>query len=694
MRVCSVCRRCYDTDVFSCADESHPALSDLREGSCEGIIAGYCLEILQDSGVKGESYLARHTASGRSCVVQIHVAHNAEQFVNEAKIASGLFHSAAADVYEAGTLTSGEIYVVAEDTAGPTIREFLKLGVPELMTSIEIVRQAAEALNAIHLAGLTHGAVSPANLVLTTAPVGRRTVKITNIDFGGIVGHSIISDKFMIDAALDSLRYFSPEQCAGEEAGPRSDLYSLGVVLYEMLSGAPPFDASKGVALIEKHKSERPREISIGDFELRMLVTHALTESLNKRPDKRQSSANAFARQLRHIEQLATHVSTPPPAGVMPKTPPRPVVRVSVAPTSAIVESPMVLDIPAVSMIVAEEPAIEVKLETSLPARSRLKIWRRKLRQQLAASIEAAPIRHEPARIEWKQPEDDIPSIGDIVDVMASESFAKPIVENIEVKALAIEQKPEAIAAVAEVPKEIPVVQAAQEMVVQAPTIIAAAPEEPEEITHVRAPRLPVAESAPQPVRIRVPVARASSRVSSEITFFPTILGNVDTRETIEPDTSNSILTAYYPSTHQRSAVPYRSLMIGGGIMGLIALFLFGNGAVWRFASAEHSDDPAAAAIAKKTVPQVGRINPSTSSKKKPVKYFEKASNDSTNVDTKNAKQALRSPAVPLRTVSSDGVRTKPKAESAKHVSEKKVVVISNKPAEFTRPRVVQDPRQ
>src|SRR6185295_13301063 len=64
-----------------------------------------------------------------------------------------------------------------------------------------------------------------------------------------------------------------------------------------------------------------PPEIRIDDFELRMLVTHTLMESLRKLPEKRQSSANAFARQLRHIEQLSTHVSTPPPAGAVPPEP-------------------------------------------------------------------------------------------------------------------------------------------------------------------------------------------------------------------------------------------------------------------------------------------------------------------------------------------------------------------------------------
>lgn len=317
MKVCSFCQRCYEDSVASCTEEDHPALSGTRDGSC-AMIAGYRLEVLLESGGRSETYRARHTNSGQSCFIKILAddEKNCEQFLHEAKIAAALFHPNVADVYETGALKSGEPYVVTEEADGQTLRDLLNnVGVPSLLTAIQVARQTAEALHAVHLKGLTHRAVNPANIVLTTDAEHRLMVKIQNFDFGGVNEQSIVSNKFLIESALDSLKYFAPEQFDGETAGARTDVYGLGIVFYEMLAGAPPFDAATAAGLIEKHRNQPPPDIKISNFELRMLLSHTLMEALRKQPQMRLNSANFFARQMRHIEQLATHTSTPPPAG-------------------------------------------------------------------------------------------------------------------------------------------------------------------------------------------------------------------------------------------------------------------------------------------------------------------------------------------------------------------------------------------
>jgi serine/threonine-protein kinase len=97
--------------------------------------------------------------------------------------------------------------------------------------------QAAEALHAIHVQGLIHHAVCPENIVLTNDIEGRPIVRLQNLDFGGAVERSIVSNKFLIDSALDTLKYFAPEQFSLAEASAKADVYSLGIVLYEMLKG-------------------------------------------------------------------------------------------------------------------------------------------------------------------------------------------------------------------------------------------------------------------------------------------------------------------------------------------------------------------------------------------------------------------------------------------------------------------------
>ncbi|MEO8573590.1 MAG: protein kinase [Pyrinomonadaceae bacterium] len=330
MKVCSVCGRCYDESVAFCTEENHPALSETHDGSLE-MIAGYRLERLVETGVKIETYRARQLDSGQTCLIRILSATEyVDDYLREAKLAATLFHPSVVDTYEAGVLDDGKAYVVQEEADGRTMREFLNdLGLPELLSSVVIVRQISEALHALHLSGLRHGAIRPENIVLTSDRARGLFVRIQNPDFGGAVARSLISNKFLADSALDQLKYFSPGQCSGAETGPQTDVYSLGIVFYELLSGAPPFDAAKAVGLIQKHKSQPVPDIRINNFHLRMLVTHSLTEALQKQPRLRQSSANVLARQLRHIEQLATHVSTPPPAGVTPAWRPLPATPIS-----------------------------------------------------------------------------------------------------------------------------------------------------------------------------------------------------------------------------------------------------------------------------------------------------------------------------------------------------------------------------
>lgn len=697
------------------------------------MIPGYYLDVLLESGVRGENYLAHHTASGQSCVVKILPAdpESYQQFLDEAKLAATLFHPNVVDIYEAGTLTSGELYVVTEDADGQTLSERLKTGpAPELLTSIEIVRQTAEALHAIHLKGLAHRAVNTENILLTIDSENRLLVRIREIDFGGSNERAIVSNKFLIDSALNALKYFSPEQCLGEPVGTRTDIYSLGIVLYEMLAGAPPFDATKASGLIEKHRSQRPPDIRINDFELRMLVTHTLTESLNKRPEKRQSTADAFARQLRHIEQLATHVSTPPPAGAVPREPRRSTARVNIAPVSvsstiiepAPVSASLPYDLNAIPDVILDEPVVDLKLEMTPPPRSRLKLWRKKLRQlsvpslidtlQSApvSSVETVPVRIEPTRIEWDQPEDDIPSLTEVMEVLTIEPIMEvPVVLQESQVMKAVQETPKKVVSIPDRPKPVPVAQAAPEKIAAIPQTrktIVSEPEEPEEITVVTPRSAPVRIYVEQPAihRHAAPAHNIFSNTSRGSTFFPTILGDVDARETADLDMSGSILSSYSASIRKRSSIPYRSMMIGGGVLGLIALFLFGGDSILRFVSTGSSGDTVAAktSSSKDSLPSVAHANTASPSKKKLAKYFEPARSENDDADADRSKPTLtneRTPAQksaktssgsPARSTSPDNGKTRSIIGAEKRVGEKQTIIISNKPSEFTRPRVVK----
>lgn len=780
MKVCSVCRRCCEDPVLSCAEESHPALSEARGGSCE-LITGYRLDYLLGSGAKGEVYRARHTASGRSCVIKILSANKdaGEQFLRDAELSATLFHPNVVDVYEAGAFGSGELFVVAEDAGGQTLRELLDaVGLPELLTSIQIVRQVAEALHAIHLKGLIHGAVSPENIVLTTDPEHRPLARIKDADFGGLVQHATVSNKFLIDTALDSLKYFAPEQCSGEAVSMKTDVYGLGIVLYEMLAGAPPFDAPTAAGLVEKQRYQRPPEIRIDNFELRMLVTHALMESLTKWPGNRQSSANVFARQLRHIEQLATHVSTPPPAGAVPPTPKRPGARADVVgggerppvarhaapaadassaaaaaqfesesrPVRAVVPQISVDDRPQSPNFLSVEPAIEkVVLSQNVRAEtraSRLKLRRRKLHLKAAPllpetigsnslpagrtpkarpihfvpveiaavqaepEITAVPVQSRPARIECDQTADDIPSVADVLEVVSREQMSEILPEPQAITAASVER--EVAITVPPMPKavlkEIPAAR-------RGPEVITA-------VSARKAPRADVRSERPRVPQKRAPAAKALSRASREIAFFPTLLGDAEKRETVDADARGSMFSAYYASPSRRGfAVPYRSLMIGGGFLALVALFLFGGDSLLRNVSTGSAGEPVAAqaAPAKETLRPASWTGTASPSKKKALKYFEKPQPQDANAAGNRLQPAPAkernpfsgerrrasaghdfgmSPPLSSRPVTSPdngkkGAKTGPEKNSAN----KKPLSAADKTVYGARPRIVKNPK-
>ena len=414
MRVCSVCRRCYyDDAIFSCSEEGHPPLSNAGD-----LVPGYVLEQLLDETIAGHLFRARQTASGRSCVIKVISTDDdgRQRFLKEADLASNFFHPNVVDVYETGSLENGDVFVVSEDPDGQSLRELLSnVGTPDLLTSIRIIRQAAEALHALHLRGLVHRAVRPENVVLGFDRNNKLLVRVRGVDIGGVGEHATVSNKLMIDSAIDAIRYFAPEQFdADGSTTPKSDLYGLGVVFYEMLAGRPPFDAEKAAGLIEKHRHEHPPDVRIDNFDLRMLVTHALFESLGKQAWARQSSAGLFARQLRHIEQLATHIPTPPAVvAVKPPRPKRQIAKTSIKPVAAIADRPAPSIVAA--PVVVPPPVAPVPVPVPEAPTS--------------TAPTHAPItaKAAPKKVALVLPENDIPSKADVNEVLVQEGRPEPV---------------------------------------------------------------------------------------------------------------------------------------------------------------------------------------------------------------------------------------------------------------------------
>ena len=212
-------------------------------------------------------------------------------FFNEAQAAGHLDHPNILRVYDAGE-TEGEPYIVMEYVAGKdTLRNYIRPGrllPPE--QAVAYVRQCAEALDYAHQRGVTHRDIKPANIMLT------REKQVKLVDFG--IAYRSETEKTQLEGSFGSPRYMAPEQARGEEVGPQSDLFSLGIVLFELLTGHVPFQAKNVAGMIYKIVNGDPTPVREYAPQLPDVVLDVLARALAKPLDERFRNGSEMAEAL------------------------------------------------------------------------------------------------------------------------------------------------------------------------------------------------------------------------------------------------------------------------------------------------------------------------------------------------------------------------------------------------------------
>jgi serine/threonine-protein kinase len=233
-------------------------------------------------------------------VLQAHLATDGvflERFRREAVTAARLAHPCVVSTYDTG-IDDGTAFIVMEMVRGETLRRLLsEQGPLDTWLAVTIARQIADALAEAHSAGLVHRDIKPANVLLVDDGWGGVRVKVT--DFGiAKASAGIGADLTRTGTVLGTPKYLSPEQIRGEEPDARADLYSLGVVLFEMLTGEPPYSGSTDMATALAHLNDRIPKVSSRVRGIPPALDRLVTDLLAKEPDKRVASAAALRARL------------------------------------------------------------------------------------------------------------------------------------------------------------------------------------------------------------------------------------------------------------------------------------------------------------------------------------------------------------------------------------------------------------
>jgi serine/threonine-protein kinase len=252
------------------------------------------------AGGMGVVYEARDLNLDRTVALKFlppDLTHNPEakaRFVREAKAASALDHPNICSIHEIGEAADGRLFIAMACYEGQTLKEHIAGGPLPLPQVIDITRQVLQGLAKAHAQGIVHRDVKPANIFITTDGL----VKILDFGLAKLAGLTRRTQEGMI---LGTVAYMSPEQTQGEEVDHRTDLWSVGVVLFEMLTGKTPFKGDYEQAVIFSILNRNPESLA----ESRPETTHAwqqlIDQVLAKDPSERFPSAVAMEAEFRAL---------------------------------------------------------------------------------------------------------------------------------------------------------------------------------------------------------------------------------------------------------------------------------------------------------------------------------------------------------------------------------------------------------
>jgi eukaryotic-like serine/threonine-protein kinase len=261
----------------------------------------YKIRGLVGSGGMAYVYLAHDEVLERDVALKVLKSQYAqneefvERFRREARSAASLSHPHIVPIFDSGETNDGTYYIAMEYLPGGTLKDhILKRGALPPRMAAEVALQTAKALRAAHVRGIVHRDVKPRNILITDSG----HVKVADFGIARAAEATTISD---LGEILGSAKYMSPEQAAGEPVGPASDLYSLGVVLYEMLTGRVPFEVEIPDDVLIRHAVAPPHRPKGVNSEVPEALDVITMRVLKTDPEDRYGSAARLIKELGRV---------------------------------------------------------------------------------------------------------------------------------------------------------------------------------------------------------------------------------------------------------------------------------------------------------------------------------------------------------------------------------------------------------
>src|SRR5512147_1712146 len=292
------------------------------------VVAGrYRLETRLGEGGMGVVYRARHVLIDRVVALKLirpdlrSETHLRAWMLREARAANRVDHAHIVQIHDVGETDEGELYLVMEYLVGSALSAECAKGPMPIERAVDVIEQMCAALARAHDLGVVHRDLKSDNIMLTSRGGRKDFVKILDFGLAALAHDPRLAPK---GAVFGTPEYMSPEQARGEQAGPQSDLYALGVLFFEMLTGQLPFKASDRETLLEMQRTApAPRPSSVKK-ECSQVAEKIVLRLLEKDPRKRYRDGHHLLEELKALQRSLPSAAWDKEGGASPDAPQAP----------------------------------------------------------------------------------------------------------------------------------------------------------------------------------------------------------------------------------------------------------------------------------------------------------------------------------------------------------------------------------